>query len=392
MKVDYCKNSVYLSEENIEVINYNLNHHFTRVTRLFEEKNIHANVYLTGSLARSEPAISIIQDEVNLFSDIDFIIAIERDSIHRDWVMGLASRLNEMYPEYKNSVIIVSADNISNFRSCIGNDLLLSLKEPLYERLKIQERSSWIIEREDLFESIVHQFSGYYLNTSNIENGKEDLLGKDKNYSYIKMLLECLRMQLYSEGVVSKGYYNVHAERQDEVISKIVEPSVVEKLVKAREIFGSYEYPSINMYDFLKRVLIMPLGIKEVHNVPIESQIIDRLNQIIHVSSKLLHLYQCGLTSLVLGIEGKYKTHKVFIDLSIKSMLKINDLNLSSNNDFVQLVESLKLSTLSQTMVECLLKKIIASLRCDYLNELTFKNTGEYGFSDIQNHLNVGSL
>ena len=374
---DYFTYSLFLNyDEKIKLSNA-ISKHIFNVLNDVKDHGIIANVYLSGSLARREPSVIYRNGHYHLNSDIDFIIILDSEfNNDENWLMNITDYLNRKYPSYKDSVIIAPKEKMNHFISCIGKDFELGLNNPLYESFPIIKETVTRVTKDDLFDCIVHQFTCYYLNSAFLE-GHKDIFNKDINYSYIKMLLECLRIQLYDTGYEYIRYYNIYSNAES--LGKLlgVNSHDIIGLLKARELFGKEKIPSIKLFDFLVYTICR---LFELSDNAEEENLIDHLLFFLvnraRLGESFLKKYQCCVAMFALACEANDKYKTTFIDNCFLTLNSISSF-LAEETYFA----NFKNMELSEKLFQT--RQLLSSLRKKYLDELTIKDTGNSGFSDI---------
>lgn len=367
----FFNHTIFLNDGEKKQLSDHISDHINQVLSDISEHHIIANVYLTGSMARQEPSVRFDKNGYTLNSDIDFIIVVSPKCKNTDWLMTITNYLNKRYPNYHDSVIVVSKQAIDNFISCIGKDLEIGFRNPLFESFSVSKNKIIQITKDDLFDCVVHQCTCYYLNATSISNTS---LNKDINYSYIKMLLECLRVQLYDTGYEYIGYYDVFLQANRLSNQCDISVDVIISLLKSRELFGKVSPPEINTSDLILCTIANLFSLPQINIL--EENVLSFLIQRAEKSDTFLKKFQCATVLFALSIE----VNPLYKDIFLKESYFI----LYSIRNFIP--KSLMLDEWNKGDISnkfyCV-KNLLISLKKVYLEHLTIKDTGESGFSDI---------
>lgn len=194
---DFCKNSIFLSQNEREIVNKVLKTAFDYLVEQFEKRDIQANIYLTGSLARQEPSIYYDNKTgLSLNSDIDLVIVTKQNYLDNEWILHMSSWLKNNYSSLIWSVICLNHWDCNKLKSCMEKDYVLSRKLPIYESFSLPSYIEPIIDIENYFETFINACANYYLHmywSGETSNG----IYKNVNYQYLKVILESLRFHLY---------------------------------------------------------------------------------------------------------------------------------------------------------------------------------------------------
>ena len=79
---NFTQRSIFI--KNRKKINQEINRIIEFVVESFEKSKLYVNLYISGSLARQEPTVKIINKEEKLNSDLDFVLIHKENTKRKD--------------------------------------------------------------------------------------------------------------------------------------------------------------------------------------------------------------------------------------------------------------------------------------------------------------------
>lgn len=371
IKKDFCQNSVFLNQTQKDQLNNQLNNYFEEISSKFIQSNIPANVYLSGSLARQEPSVIIEFGKQRLFSDIDLVISLSYANIvptKLRWLSKFKKSLKSSYPDYDISVSFIDLNKLKHVKSCFGRDILCSAINPIYEGSPLRELVITSPQRVGFLENLVHQMGIYYLNLA--------ATSLELQYHHIKLILECLRVQLNEIEENLIGFYSVYEKRFSPQVAKILSPNMIEELVKARELFGSFPVPNVNITKIIKKSIKNYFKIND--NNAENNDILEALYSKQRQSSDLLNSFQLALLTFVIGLSIQDTSQKKWFQFFKEILINMDKQKITCVDQlFVLFDYTWTGSVVFKSKESDLIIEILTKLREDYLRELHLYHYGE---------------
>ncbi|HEY3478750.1 MAG TPA: hypothetical protein VGL02_07600, partial [Streptomyces sp.] len=239
MATDWCEHSVYLpagTRREINAVTDDLVG--MAVSRVAERLRDIRALYVGGSLARREPAVRSGWPP-RLVSDIDVIAVLGADG-RTDTASVLAAEraVSGEITQAKVGLVAVAVDHVERASSFFAVDLSAAMRLPV--RGSVNERKAPLrLRRRDRIELIVHQVSSVLLQSLSGAATRDYLLRPDAGYHTVKLPLECLRALLAEPNGDGCSYASVFEMRHDALCRSVLPASLVERLIRRRELFGA---------------------------------------------------------------------------------------------------------------------------------------------------------
>ncbi|ASS73598.1 hypothetical protein CIG75_00475 [Tumebacillus algifaecis] len=381
-----CLNSVFLTEQIKLDLNHMLHHYFEEVRSLFQAKGIPAVVYTGGSLARQEPSIRWTEDdELRLFSDIDFVVHTTLDYQADPWLKNLESYLKQHYPQFNSTVALVS--DLSNASGFFSRDIALAQRYPIYESFQVERVVPDAFDATQMFNVMIHQISNTFLHPQWSGLSKGAYFRPEARYHYIKLILECLRTQFRHAEDDVVGYYSVYYKRNDPRLQHILDPESIAILIEARELFGTLELPELDIIKILKASMLIHLGFDRTDVT--DQELRDRLEELSLRSSHIIPSYRYALLALMFSLGEDRAGQQAYLALFSEILRRMEttdiiavkaDLHILTDNTWSEPL------TLHNDAFRELLKTLIL-LRRDYVRQWRRQVTGEDKIPDLYNDL-----
>lgn len=363
MNEDYLRNNIFLSHKYKMLFNTIIRNHIIRVVELFKSENL--NMYVTGSISRGEPSFKYDHKHsmFHLNSDIDFILLTnDSDKINRENILNKVDYLSKN-SEYRDSIILVDKKSINKFKSCLGKDFELSMGDELIKNFCVTKSNTIKISCEEKFDCITYQVMNFYFN-------------KRSEYSHVKLILECLRMQLYNTGFENICYYDVYSCRKSDCLTGLLSSIEIEQVLKSREMLGLFQLPNIELEALLRKSIGGIFG----YNLNTFSQknLFELISFRVKNVNSFIGLYQCGVILLAFFIETNNIFENVFYDECVICLYKL--LGLHYKFDILgEIIFPPEKSTDKCKKTKSLLE-IFKLMFSRYVEDLTIKDTGENGY------------
>ena len=291
---DFFEQSLFIDKAYRDEVNKQLNEYFGIIGSVFRSKGIKANIYLTGSLARKEPTV-FIEEGYNprLNSDIDFVVGVECDFEHNEWLINITDYLNREFPSFVSSVVLIQNSKLNRVRSNIGRDLLLTIENPILRELDIPKKFDNKVGAQDCLDNIVNQLACYYLHPNMTNENSNSILYKDISKHYLKLIFECLSsLFLDSPNGLTSRISEIYHRRNEKCISNVIDEETLKDLFYAREMRGKYNIPQ---YDIDKLVLYALE--KVVCKIGKSDDIFMALTKKAQTDRNVVSAFQCTMTA-----------------------------------------------------------------------------------------------
>jgi len=375
--IDYCENAVFIDEMQRSILNGDLDHFTTFIRDTLAERNVQANVYLCGSLARRNPALCWREDGTQaLFSDLDFVIAVPKSVQYDEWLINLGPWLCRQNPSFNSSVFYVVLEHLPRLRSGMARDLEVAMEWPIYEPVQPPQFGPDPLTKEDAFELLIYQLSGFFLHPALTDNYTSGLVHfrSDVDYHYIKFALECLRAQFEQQpvkGVVT--YTDIYNKRYDPALAGVIEPEDTASFVKAREFFGRVAPPRLNVVNLLERATMAYFDLKPGNHAA--TDLLEPISRKLDQSRGVLELYRMAMLSLILSLGAGPTQQLDFLSLFSSALRRVDPTGVPSYREFVQFATGEWSGYLEETtLLYRKIMNVMRSFRVDYLSELGARN------------------
>ncbi|WP_331036125.1 hypothetical protein [Lactovum miscens] len=326
--MDIFENSVIIDKKVREELSVQVSNYFRDLNQYIDTFEIPTNIYYSGSLSRKEPSVVKNDNGYELVSDFDFVFVVHNDQ-ERDkyYQAGITKLLNNEFPHYKNSVVILRVDDLKNFSSRIGENLYQGLKSPVRQEFIVPKIVAPVVTKEDYLESLIN-IMAILLTMSNWKS-KSQLFKAGDNYYKSKLLVESFKLPILAQN--TKEVINNFSS-----IASFLSLEEFIMILKSRELNNTLDF-NFNISRFLSQIISKSFGYENISDFLISK-------------SKLANdfLKQAQLLFLILFFKNESLDLKLF---KILETLKKDILFFKKfNNDLIK-------------------------LRVDYMLELHYRNT-----------------
>ncbi|MYU12632.1 hypothetical protein GTZ78_18495 [Streptomyces sp. SID8361] len=195
-----------------------------------------ADLYLAGSLARSEGAVEPTVPGYRLASDLDFVAVTETPEEQPELVARLLAHLSAFDADFLPTCFVLGGGQAAGVRSHFGHDLWLGSRYPVVRDSSEGGPSRPAIGRQEMLEVVVHQLANYLLvppgpANSGTERGRVTL-----DHHLRKLQLELLRANVPVTGDDVLRYADLPAASRTAPLEALVSPESVRELVRSREL------------------------------------------------------------------------------------------------------------------------------------------------------------
>jgi hypothetical protein len=190
-----------------------IDHAVTTIVQCLPE----ANVYLSGSLARGEPAFRHVGDHLaGLQSDLDFVLVGEVTATR---LKAVEHQLNASFPGFRDTLYAFTPEQVPRLRSASARDLRLGLCRPLHEICRLEPLDPFPIDPTHALEILVYQLVAALADRHEDAHSNEtrrDVGGvwhSDRPYRLHKVAVEALRVATsalrvpFSEALTFRAVY-----------------------------------------------------------------------------------------------------------------------------------------------------------------------------------------
>lgn len=298
-------NTLFIDPKDRETVALDIQSFYKEIGCLLNEMQVDVSLYLSGSLARQEP--SICRDaagQPQLFSDFDFILSASADALADPRVIGFESVLKTKYPQFNSSVFLVESQTLHAIKAGVGRDLGLSYLNPVYTTHPSHDLNPHLITDEERFDLIVYQLASYYLHPQRTDHEQGGLFFRsDYQYHYLKLILESLRSQFPASEKVNT-YKDMFEKRYESRLYTIMSPEKIESFIRARELYGRYPIPALQMAPFIRSAVSPFLGAKETLST---EEFYRALQNKAHGDNSLVTRFGCAMIAFALCTETEVK-------------------------------------------------------------------------------------
>ena len=264
--IDYCRNSIFLNEDEKEFVNNKINRLFDALRSKLSAANLAVNVYLGGSLSLREPSLKFKNNQlIGINSDAD-LFTVVKDLADAPKVIQIFKELEDIEPDLDRSLHLVPLVKIlqKTYLASI-DDLLYSINEPVFEAI---DTSGYYPSLELNPKTLAMLFVGctgvavipYY--TSNHFYCSSDNHHLHSQRFDLKMILAGLRLQVYGAVDGVHGISSIYHEINNGVFDNLLERETVVKVLELRERYTEdVHIPEIDKYMFILRAWQNKLGL-----------------------------------------------------------------------------------------------------------------------------------
>ncbi|MFI7694273.1 hypothetical protein ACIBQ6_34780 [Nonomuraea sp. NPDC049655] len=225
MSTDWFAHSCFVPATARRTVSRELDHYRAEARQLLLDiPGSPRNLYISGSLARREPAVTG-GGACTLGSDVDLVLVTESRAEGLLIEAKLKDALQAGFPLIDTSVFTVQLDRLPSVRGMFGHDLLAALADPIVEQLAVPAIGGRSAPPQEMFEVFVHAMSNAFF---------AGLLQNDSRDIATKLALEGLRCALSPALTGPVAYGDIR--RHGELLSPIVDRDTIDALIKAREL------------------------------------------------------------------------------------------------------------------------------------------------------------
>lgn len=237
----YTEKSIYIRDTR--KINKEIDEIVQYAIKCFQDSESRVNLYLSGSLARQEPTVRIVQGEEKLNSDLDFVIISKENT---ELIMRIIEHIKDKFINYDCSFVVMNEEQLLTVNSFFARDLIHGMQRPLLKTFNEKELPQIEITKENYLETVITQLCCYILNPDMTENKCHNQYFKQSNYHYLKLIVECIKAINYKNSNVF-GYNDLIS-----VDCEILCSEDIKQCVKARELSNIDYLPKAKIDFFIE--------------------------------------------------------------------------------------------------------------------------------------------
>ncbi|MFJ5276809.1 hypothetical protein [Streptomyces parvulus] len=332
-----------------------------------------ANIYVSGSLARREPSVTLSASsgEYLLHSDVD-LIAVVKDNSPLNPVHKLAALMLEKESDFATTLFIVEEGSLSNFRSCVAHDVWSFLSDPLVRTWDIDIPAARPIVSRELYEVFIHQLNAYLLYPHGEAKGDSKHYRPDPSVHRLKTLLESLRLLV--GGIEGKApRYGQILEKHHLHRFKGIVPEVHARLiVRSRENYAPDAVADLDVHGVARGCLQRFFGVAD------DIELLEVLGKTFSGHHDVMNTFQYCVSLYLLLRHGSSETREDSAEHLWRALTEINTEQLTDGRAAVeQLVADGPSALLDQEAMA--VSKVVADLvelRKDYYHHLGAHNFG----------------
>jgi len=235
--------------------------------------------------------------------------------------------INYAKSKFDSNISILFSESLNKIRSGVRQDL-----RTLHGKLVFHKHSRKHLTLNERLELVIYQLASYYLHPQRAKDSK-DFFREDKQYHYIKFILESLRAYFSLQ-----NYYEVYHHRSS---YKILEPKQIENLIKYRELFGVYDidHVQLNLANFIEVVVL------SLFSSDGSDDLLKKLKKL-SKTDNIINLFTVSIIIFVLLSEGKLKNSA--FNILEESLRKTIGETVDLNNSEIKSNENLKIMKLAR--------------------------------------------
>ena len=355
---NFTQRSIFI--KNPQKINQEINRIIEFAVESFEESKLYVNLYISGSLARQEPTVKIINKEEKLNSDLDFVLIHKENTEKQKEIFDIVEKIKKQYKDYDCSFVLLCQDQLPKVNSLFARDLKLGMKNPIYKSFEEQQKIRVEITEKNYFESLITQMCCYLLNPDFTMSKNENKYFKNSDYHYMKLTMECIRAIHYNAPNVL-GYNTLFGLR-----CKTLNEKENNSCIKARELSNRTYMPDIDINILLDEAFTVLFHEKNyIHLI---------VNELVSSDTSDIILFQYAMLLFWKGLsEDRYLHDTFYIFKKVEFVEPFID---EINDNFTSYLSDK--STFAKEKVILCIRKI----RNLYVELLHRQNTGELLFVD----------
>lgn len=239
MTSDWFNYSVTTPTEARVSVSDQIYRHQEQIHKFFSRHAIDdVNLYITGSLSRQEPSVSVRDGRYSLLSDIDLIAVIKGGDSAGHPIRHLESQMNQIAPDVSTSLFSIRSTDLPSVTSMLGRDLWYTIQRPIVQTYGADTFPPPYIGQREKYEAFIHQLGSYLLYPEDSRSAENGLHFRTfRTVHEIKLILEGLRclLEVSPDGLLR--YREVYENRESDLVAAVLDPSDVWELFKRRELF-----------------------------------------------------------------------------------------------------------------------------------------------------------
>ncbi|GGL54907.1 hypothetical protein [Planomonospora parontospora] len=195
-----------------------------------------ADLYLAGSLARSEGAVARTAHGYVLASDLDFVAVVADGYRGPDPVAPLIDHLTGFDPAFLPTCFVLECAHLARVRSHFGHDLWQGSRRPLLISSGSPRPVRPEVGPREALEVVVHQLASYLLTAPPPDGPGGESPRTCSEHHRMKLLLELLRATITAPGQQVPGYADLITAGEAEAFAPVADAARVRALVRSREL------------------------------------------------------------------------------------------------------------------------------------------------------------
>lgn len=298
---DWFEAAYFTQSSARRMVNLEIDEYLDAVREYFTVHTVgDANLYLSGSLARREPAVARGPDgSPRLQSDLDLVIVTEEDLDPFHPLNQLDHHLRSRFSNLQVLSLNVRTSDLSNVASLHGLDLWCGLQSPIVESMNVTvpDQPPRIGLRQRL-EVIAHQVGLSVLSPADVKTSY--LFRNERTVHKIKLQLESLRCLLPQRPGEPLRYADTLRHRVD-TTRTIADEATIARLVKSREL-GSSSIPDHDAFRLPVTAVKYLLGIDAGDDT--DRDLVVELRDLALRHPQSMNIFQFGLFFLLMLVHS----------------------------------------------------------------------------------------
>lgn len=273
MNTNFTKQSIYI--KNPKRVNQEINDIINFTVWSLGKSQLCVNLYISGSLARQEPTVRIVDGEERLNSDLDFVIVHKENRENQNVIFDIVWKIKNQYKDYDCSFVVLNEEQLLKVNSLFARDLSLGMRNPLYKSFEEQKLEEVIITEKNYLESVITQMCCYLLNPDLTMSQSENKYFKNSDYHYTKLVMECIRA-IHYKNVNVIGYNTLF-----NATCKSLDEKEIKSCIKARELSDITYMPVVDINELLEETFAVLFKEQNYISLIINELIFSETNDII---------------------------------------------------------------------------------------------------------------
>ncbi|MEV7089474.1 hypothetical protein AB0O07_26885 [Streptomyces sp. NPDC093085] len=248
--------TLFIPEPVKQELSHRLSEYLTEAAQAFPKlAGEGTDLYLAGSLARSEAAVEPAGSGYRLASDLDFVAVTQTPDEQPELVAQLLAHLRAFDDDFLPTCFVLGRSQAARVRSHFGHDLWQGSRHPLVRGSSDGGPARPALGRQEMLEVVVHQLANYLL----VAPGPADeVIGRGRatpEHHLRKLQLELLRAHAPVLGDDVPRYADLPAVSRTPPLDALVSPEFVRELVRARELSQRNPEPATQGIQRVLRLL-----------------------------------------------------------------------------------------------------------------------------------------